>query len=53
MKTNLVLIDGIIAIIFDGKSFFSTVLGFTLGWNYQNYNEYNSQKVLNLSVTNK
>ena len=33
-KTKLVVRTGIIAIKFDEKSFFSTVLGFTPGWNY-------------------
>ena len=32
MKTKLVVRSGIIAIRFDEKSFFSTVLGFTPGW---------------------
>ena len=32
MKTKLVVRDGIIAIRFDEKSFFSTILGFTPGW---------------------
>ena len=33
--------------------FFSTVLGFTPGWDYKHYNESTSQKVLNLSNTIK
>ena len=48
MKTKLVVKSGIIAIRFDEKSFFSTVLGFTSGWDYKHYNEYTSQKNLNL-----
>ena len=52
-KTNLVVNFGIIAIRFDEKSFFSTILGFTLGWDYKHYNKYISQKVVNLSSTNK
>ena len=45
--------SGIIAIGFDEKSFFNTVLGFTSGWDYKHYNEYTSQKNLNLSATKK
>ena len=53
MKTKLVVRDGIIAIRFDEKSFFSTILGFTSGWDYKHYNKYTSQKIVNLSSTNK
>ena len=53
MKTILVLRFGIIAIRFDEKSFFSTILGFTPGWDYKHYNKYISQKIVNLSITNK
>ena len=53
MKTGLVVRPGIIAIRFDEKSFFSTVLGFTPGWDYKHYNKYISQKILNLGSTNK
>ena len=53
MKTILFVKSGIIAIRFDEKSFFSTVLGFTSGWDYKHYNEYASQKILNLGSTNK
>ena len=52
-KTKLVVKSGIIAIRFDEKSFFSTVLGFTPGWDYKHYNKYISQKVVNLGSTNK
>ena len=52
-KTKLVVKSGIIAIRFDEKSFFSTILGFTPGWDYKNYNQYLSQKIVNLSSTNK
>ena len=45
--------SGIIAIRFDEKSFFSTILGFTPGWDYKHYNQYISQKIVNLSSTNK
>ena len=37
-KTKLVVNSGIIAIRFDEKSFFSTILGFTAGWDYKHYN---------------
>ena len=53
MKTKLVVNNGIIAIRFDEKSFFSTVLGFTPGWDYKHYNKYTRQKVVNLGSTNK
>ena len=53
MKTKLVVRYGIIAIRFDEKSFFSNILGFTPGWDYKFYNKYTSQKIVNLSNTNK
>ena len=53
MKTKLVVRSGIIAIRFDEQSFFHTILGFTPGWDYKHYNEYISQKIVNLSRTNK
>ena len=53
MKTKLVVRDGIIAIRFDEKSFFSTILGFTQGWDYEHHNEDISQKFVNLGSTNK
>ena len=53
MKTKLVVRYGIIAIRFDEKSFFSTILGFTSGWDYKFYNKYTSQKFVSLSNTNK
>ena len=52
-KTKLVVRFGIIAIRFDETSFFSTILGFTSGWDYKHYNKYTSQKVVNLGSTNK
>ena len=52
-KTKLVVNNGIIAIRFDEKSIFSFILGFTPGWNNKHYNEYISQKVVNLSSTIK
>ena len=53
MKTKLVVRFGIIAIRFDEKSFFSTILVFIAGWDYKHYNKYVSQKVVNLTNTNK
>ena len=53
MKTKLDLRSGIIAIRFDEKSFFSTILGFTPGWDYKHYNKHTSQKLINLGSTNK
>ena len=53
IKTKLILRPGIIAIRFDEKSFLSTILGFTSGWDYKHYNKYTSQKIVNLSSTNK
>ena len=53
MKTEMVVKSSIIAIRFDEKSFFSTILGFTPGWDYKHYNKYISQKIVNLSNTNK
>ena len=44
---------GIIAIRFDEKSFFSTILGFTSDWDYKFYIKYTSQKIVNLGSTNK
>ena len=52
-KTKLVVNSGIIAIRFDENPFFSTILGFTPGWDYKHYNQYLSQKIVNLSSTNK
>ena len=52
-KTKLVVNIGIIAIRLDGKSFFSTILGFIPGWDYKHYNKYVSQKIVNLSNTNR
>ena len=52
-KTKLVVRSGIIAIRFDEKSFFSTILGFTPGWDYKHYNQNLSQKIVNLSNTSK
>ena len=51
-KTKLVVRSGMVAIGFDEKSFFSTILGFTPGWDYKHYNKYISQKIVNLINTN-
>ena len=52
-KNKLVVKSGIIAIRCDENSFFSTILGFTSSWDSKHYNEYTSQKIVNLSITNK
>ena len=52
-KTKLVVRSGIIAIRLDEKSSFSTILGFNPGWDYKHYNQYLSQKIVNLSNTSK
>ena len=52
-KTKLVVGSGIMAIRFDEMSFFSTFLGFTAIWDYKHYNQYLSQRIVNLSSTNK
>ena len=52
-KTKLVVKSGIIVIKFDQNSFFSTILGFTSAWDDKHYNDYTSQKIVNLNITNK
>ena len=52
-ETKLVVNSGIIDIRFDEKSYFSTILGFAAGWDYKHYIQYRSQKIVNLSSTNK
>ena len=52
-KTKLVVKNGTIAIRFEEKLFFSTALGFNPSWDYEHYNEYTSQKIVNSSTTNK
>ena len=52
-RIKLVVKIGVIAIGFDENSFFSTILGFTSGWDYKHYNEYTSQKIVNLNSTNE
>ena len=41
------------AIRFDEKLFFSTVHGFTAGWDYKHYNENISQTIVSLNTTNR
>ena len=53
MKTKLIVGAGFMAIKYDEKSFFSSILGFKPHWDIKNYNEYISQKVVILSSTNK
>ena len=52
-KTKLFARYGIMALRFDEKSFFNTILAFTSGWDYKSYNNYTSQKTVNLGSTNK
>ena len=52
-KTKLVVRAGIRAIRFSERSFSSSILGFTPGWDYKHYNEYISQAFFNLNSTNK
>ena len=52
-QTKMVVRSGFIAIRFDEKSFFNTILGFNPGWDYKHYNKYTSQKLVNLGSTNK
>ena len=49
----MVVRSGIIAKKFDEKSFFSTISGFTPHWDFKSYNEYISQKIINLSSIDK
>ena len=53
MKTKLDVKPGNLARRFDAKSFFSSILSFNPHWDYKHYNEYISQKYLNLSTINK
>ena len=49
----MVVKSGIIALRFDENSFFDTILGFTSGWDNKHFNDYTSQKTVDLSITNK
>ena len=53
LGSKLTVRPGIIAISFDEKSIFSTILAFTTHWDYKHYNENLSQKITNLSTINK
>ena len=53
MKNKMVVRSGIIAIRFNEKPFFSTILRFNPYWDYKLYNEYISQKIVNLSSTKR
>ena len=53
MKTEMVGRPGIIAIKFDRKSIFNTILGFNPQWACKHPNQYVSKQMLNLSTTNK
>ena len=53
MKTKLVVRPGLVIIRFVEKSFFSTILDFNPHWAHKHYNEYISQKTLNLCTTNE
>ena len=53
MKTKLVVRPCIITIKFEEKSIFKITIGFTPHWDYKNQNEYSSQKIINLIITNK
>ena len=50
MKTKLVGRPSVLAIRFDEKLFFRTILGFIPQWDYKNHNEFISQKVINLNT---
>ena len=49
----MVVRSGFLDITFDEKTFLSTVLGFTAGWDFKHYNEYISQKNVNLGTKNQ
>ena len=49
-KTELVVTPSIIAIKFEEKSFFITILGFNPHWDYKQCNEYVSKKNVKLST---
>ena len=52
-KINWSVRGGVIALRFDEKLLFSTVLGFTAGWDYKHYKENISGKLLNLGKRDK
>ena len=53
MKTKLVVRPCIIAIRFDERSFFTSILGFTPLWVYKRYSEHINQKIINLSTLDR
>ena len=50
-KTNLTVRPDIIALRFDEKSFYSAILSFNPHWDNKHYNEYFSQKFINIIST--
>ena len=48
MKNKLKVGSGNIAINFDEKSFFSTILGFIPHWEYKHYIEYFGPKIISV-----
>ena len=49
----MVVRSGNIATRFDEELFLNTIVGFNPYWDYKHYNEYISQKFVNLSITKK
>ena len=52
METKMDVRAGIIAKRFDEQWFLGNDFGLTAVWDYKHYNEYTSQKIVNLSTTN-
>ena len=53
MKTKLIVTSGIISLMFDDKSFFSTSLGCSPPRDYKHYNGYTIQKIISLSTASE
>ena len=53
IKSKLILRPEFFALRVDGKSFSNIVLGFNPHWDHKHYNEYISQKIINISTINK
>ena len=53
MKRELIVRSEIISLKFQGKSFFSTILGYNAHWDYQHSNEHVIQKNTNLITIDK
>ena len=53
MKTKLIVRYEINVLRFDGKLFFSTILGFPPYWDYKSHNEYVAEKITNLNTIDK